>query len=350
MNGLSTALLVFTRSLAATVIALLLSPIIAPSIIIQLPDCLPVRLLENLSISAVSLVAALAGIDVRLASRKDVIDDGPRLAWLPAPVMRVWTSPVGRMRYVKTYDQPGRWMTDAQLQQLFQQLRQIAENSIGSVPTHRLFNEEICRQVFTNRIVAIVYDQSGPIGFTVMVYLPYDGDVIVHLGLTMMDRRARGQRLQSVLSFKALATQLINMCRISCVVTNIGASPAGVGSVCDYFFDCYPTYDDSNECKEHHLRIAAHILEHFRHEFGCSRNAQFDPATFVVRYSNAPEGGGTHEFIKVDGRAVSSHKNTLCNEFMAKRLDFAAGDELFQVASVNAIASISKYVVARCSK
>eukprot|EP00170_Pyropia_yezoensis_P007046 contig_28729_g7068 len=54
--------------------------------------------------------------------------------------------------------------------------------------------------------------------------------------------RGGGRRLQSPLFLRALTFALVNLGSPRCVVTNIGASPAGVGAVADYFVGVYPHY------------------------------------------------------------------------------------------------------------
>lgn len=332
------------RSLLAFILALFLAPLAAPAFV-QLPACLPVRVLERIAVHVLRLIAMVAAVEAVLSARSDDLDErAPYLPWLMVPVVRFWTSPLPHGRYVRTYDQPGRWMNDDQLQELRCILEEVAASSIGSLPTHRLFEKDNTRAVFSNRVVSIAYDDEGPLGFTAMVYLDCVTDVVVHLGLTMTGRRGRGKRLQSALFTKSLLLPLVNMCRVSYNVTNCAASPAGIGNVSEYFFDCYPTYTMTNVRKDHHVFIARHVLSHYRFEFGCSDYATFDENNFVVYKSNAPEGGGTHQFIKEDGSPVSQHKQAECNKFVASLINFSSGDELFQVATLNLVGSLIKYL------
>lgn len=332
------------RSFLAFVLALFLAPLAAPAFV-ELPACLPVRVLERIAVRVLRLIAMVAAVEAVLQPRSDELHpNSPHLPWLLVPVVRFWTSPLPHGRFVRTYDQPGRWMTDAQLDKLCATLEQVATSSIGSLPTHRLFDRVNSRSVFSNRIVSIAYDNDGPLGFSAMVYLDCVTDTVIHLGLTMIGRRGRGKRLQSALFTKSLLLPIVNLCRTTYNVTNCAASPAGIGNVSDYFFDCYPTYFMNITRKEHHVLIARYVLGHYRYEFGCSNYATFDETSFVVYKSNAPEGGGTHQFIKEDGSPVSQHKKDECNRFVASLIDFAAGDELFQVATLNLVGSLAKYL------
>jgi hypothetical protein len=297
-------------------------------------------------VRAAARVARVAGVVAEFGTKCDVWpDQDSHYGWLPAPIVRIWESPLNRTRIVKTFDQPGRWMSDDELASLRETLIDVARNSMDVVPFHRVFHAADIRAVFSNRIVSIAFDEGEPVGFTAMVYFPYSGDIVVHLGLTMIALKARRTRLQSPMFVKCLSLFLFNHCRTSTMITNIAASPAGVGSVCDYFFDAYPHYMGTTQCTPTHFGIAQHILTYFRHEFGCSQNAVFDPRTFVVRGSNEPEGGGSSSFIKEDGKPVSQHKNPRCNEFVLRNIDLTAGDELFQVARVDLMGTMWAYLV-----
>lgn len=94
----------------------------------------------------------------------------------------------------------------------------------------------------------------------------------------------------------------------------------------------------------HHLAVAKAVLSHHRFEFGCSVHARFDERSFVLRGSNQKEGGGSHQFLRMDGTAVSSYAQAECNDFVLKTLDLKAGDEIFQVAYFNIIMSAIVYI------
>lgn len=333
------------RMILALVVATLVAPVVAPALLMLLPQCALVRALERLATRLANLVMAVAGVRALIGPKCDA--QGARSApwhWLAAPVVRAWESPLVRGHVVATYDQPGRWMDDRQLERLAHVLLAVANASMETVPQHRLFDEKCARKVLSNRIISVVHGGGGtPLGFSALVYLPYSGDFLVHLGLTMIGEAARGQRLQSPLFTKCLTLVAVNHCRISYCITNIAASPAGIGAVSDYFFDVFPNYNPIPR-QPFHLGIARHILRYYRHEFGCSANAHFDEQTFVVHRSNAEVGGGSHAFIKEDGKPISQHKNPRCNAFVKRSLDLRAGDELFQVGRVHVVATAAKYL------
>eukprot|EP00871_Galdieria_phlegrea_P003620 jgi/Galph1/4259/GphlegSOOS_G2943.1 len=276
---------------------------------------------------------------------------------------------------IRTYDQPGRWMTSSALNMLRNDLYQIAEASLDAVPDYGVFQSN--REVFENRIISIAYESEVPVGFTALCYLPpvskdspvqndtwqqnlvhflftncfrlYQGPIL-HLGLTMIKNSHRGKGIQSSIFLKSLLLPVFNQRKLFFCITNIAASPAGIGAVSDYFFMSFPHYQKFYKyIPSYHLTIARHVLANYRHEFGCSTMAKFEEDIFVVRQSNEPTGGGASAFIKEDGKPVSQYKNTLCNKFCASLLRLPEGDELFQVAVYCPLISIVQYFLTNAS-
>jgi hypothetical protein len=245
-------------------------------------------------------------------------------------------------------------MSDAELRQLVQMLEYIGRHSMDSLPCYGVFGPQP-RAALSNRIVTIAYAPDGePCAFTAMVYLEEPNAVsqrdisggnafLVHLGLTMIAWKHRGRRIQSPVFSKCLMLPLINQRRLGFTITNIGASPAGIGAVSDYFQDAFPDYLGRVPRTLFHVQIARHVLSRYRHEFGCSQKALFDEGVFVVRGSNQAEGGGAAAFIKADGLPTSRYRDERCNRFCAAMLDLRNGDEIFQVARVHLFDTIFRY-------
>lgn len=260
--------------------------------------------------------------------------------YIRAPWLRQRTYFIRKKKYrVEVYDQPGRWMNDDALARLTETLREIAARSMDALPDYGVFSTE--RRAFANRVVGVVYVSrtEEPVAFTAMVYLPIllHGRIepVLHLGLTMIQKRFRGQRIQGPLFEKLVYPAFFNQLTRGFLLTNIAASPAGIGSVSDYFDDAFPHYGGRTARRAYHLQVAEKVLAHYRHEFGCAESAEFDPETFVVRGSNDPAAGGAWQFIRED--PVSRYRRDECNEFCRHHLRFQEGDELFQVAQVDLV-------------
>jgi 1-acyl-sn-glycerol-3-phosphate acyltransferase len=259
-------------------------------------------------------------------------------SWLREPTLRQARFRSHGGRYViRVLDQPGLWMTSDELAALHFDLRAVAASAMDEVPEYGVFSGD--RRAYRNRVIAVAYDreQRVPVAFTAMVYLAFAAErrtePLIHLGLTMIARTHRGQRLQTPLFKRIFLLPVLNQRRLGFKVTNIAASPAGIGATSDYFLDVYPSYRGDTQRQPEHLDVARQILGMYRHEFGCSERAIFDPGTFVVHGSNDVQGGGAHQFIKED--PVSHYRVEACNRYCREVLDFTAGDELFQVGRVH---------------
>lgn len=268
------------------------------------------------------------------------------LTWLRKPWMRTWRHALRGGRFVvEVYDQPGRWMSERELATLQDDLHDIADRSLDEPLRYGVFSRT--RSAYRNRVIAIARDTTTgtPCGFTAMVYLPLRRagrrtELIIHLGLTMIASDYRGNRLQTPLFQRIFRSPIVNQFRMTFIVTNIAASPAGIGAVSDYFLDTYPNYRGDTRASAFHREVAHQVLGRDRHEFGCSRAAVFDPSSFVVEGSNQPSGGGASAFIKTD--PVSRYRNPDCNTFCADTLNFERGDELFQVGRADFIRGMWK--------
>ncbi len=268
------------------------------------------------------------------------------LAWLRKPWKRAWRHQVSGGRfYIDVFDQPGRWMNASELTGLQDELASVADRSIDDALSYGVFSRT--RSAFRNRVIAVAYDATTgtPCGFTAMVYLPLrrtgrKTELIIHLGLTMIASDYRGNRLQTPLFQRIFRSPIVNQFRMSFIITNIAASPAGIGAVSDYFLDTFPNYHQNTLPTAFHHEVAGQVLRRDRHEFGCSRAATFDPDTFVVVGSNQPSGGGASAFIKTD--PVSRYRNPACNDFCTSVLNFERGDELFQVGRADFIRGMWK--------
>lgn len=331
-------LLLLLSSLRHILLSLFLAPILLPPIFLSsyFPTSLALA-----SSRLISLISTLAGHPLTIAPSSPP----PHLKNLRPPTLCSSTTTFPTFT-IHTYDQPGLWMSTPALLALRQILQTIAKTSLPSLPSHALFSAPL-RQTFSTRIIALASTPSGtPLAFTAMAYLPHADAIILHLGLTIISPIARRRRLQSPLHLHCLFTHALNQRSLSYTVTSIAASPAGIGAVADYF-SAYPHYRGTVPRTKHHLAVARHVLANFRHHFGCSASAPFDEDTFVVKRSNAADGGGCAALIPADGRPTSRHSSAACNAWVRDVLDLEAGDEIFQVGRLDVMASFRRYFLRR---
>lgn len=241
------------------------------------------------------------------------------------PLVRSWSSNLPRGKTVITFDQPGRWMSSGDLQELAHTLGRVAKSSLRELPTHVLFDLQDMRKVFSNRVISIAYDKGDAVGFSEVVYLHHGVDVVMHIGLTVLSKRdERG--LHSHLRRNGLVLASVNLQQLKCRVCSLHNSADEIGMVADTYRDVYPHYGLKTTRKQYHMEVARVLLRDFRHECGCSEVATFDDRTFVVF-----KGRFTGDVVSRD--AMQLHKSQECNRFVAGLVDFERGDALLQVGS-----------------
>ena len=339
------------RLLLGGTLAIASSPILAV-LFLDLKHTALVREWRKTALVLAQFLLKIFGTDVVLADNARQFRT--RLGYLRDPLVLAWHSTLQAGYRTCTYDQPGRWMTNRELSALVRLIEHVGRNSMDALPSYGVFGPRP-RAALANRIVTVAFAPDGePCAFTAMVYLDTSGlgsergahgayPFVIHLGLTMISMKHRGRRIQSPVFSKCLMLPLLNQRRCTFTVTNIGASPAGIGAVCDYFLDAFPDYLGRIPRSTFHVDIARFILSRYRDEFGCSRNAVFDDGVFVVRGSNQAEGGGAAVFIKADGLPTSRYRDERCNRFCAAMLDLRSGDEIFQVARIHLFATLFRY-------
>lgn len=121
----------------------------------------------------------------------------------------------------------------------------------------------------------------------------------------------------------------------SFIVTDIADSPSNTKQVGDTLVDLFPNYRHNNHARcgarpqQWQLEVARFMMDYHRADFGTSPDAFFEEATFVVRESNAQNGGSavlTRHGDKRRSRAA------LPNAFVESLLGSGAtADELFHV-------------------
>jgi hypothetical protein len=117
-------------------------------------------------------------------------------------------------------------------------------------------------------------------------------------------------------------------------VSNVTQVPSIIGRVADTFSDVYPRPGASCRPPADHVILASQIMRHHRTAFGVGKEAIFDETRFVIQ--NAYTGGSNN--LKKTFAAVQKHRNDAYNEFCARELDYARGDDFLQIGRVDVAA------------
>ena len=162
----------------------------------------------------------------------------------------------------------------------------------------------------------------------------------LHLGLVMIDPDARSRGFSWMLyGLTCLVLFVRNQFR-PLWLSSVTQVPAAVGMVSETFSDVFPGADGGVRRSFNHLVLARQIMAHHRHVFGVGAEAGFDEERFVIR--NAYTGGSDH--LKKTFADAPKHRDPRFNEFCARELDYARGDDVLQVGRID-LAAARRYLL-----
>jgi GNAT superfamily N-acetyltransferase len=241
--------------------------------------------------------------------------------------------PIGRHFEVAMWERPGRWLDDASLMQMVEDLRAVARASQEGkgVPYYGVLLGE--REDLANRVVTIVYTRKHghPVGFNALAYfdvpLGARSESVLHLGLTFVDPAYRRRRLPSLLYGVAAFLLLFKSGLRGFWISNVTQVPAIVGMVSDNYAGVYPHYNGRTRQTYKHLVLARAIMRDHRAAFGVGEEAGFDETRQII--TNAYTGG-SDELMKTFTEAPK-HRRAEVNEFCRRVLDYDRGDDVLQL-------------------
>ena len=248
----------------------------------------------------------------------------------------------GRDRVARIMERPGRWMSDADLEALTDDLRQIAAKTLeqGSLD-YGVFAGD--RSRMRDTIVTLVTTREGtPIAFNALAIMTLDTQPepvdVLHLGLVMVDPDQRSGGLSWVLyGLTCFLLFMRNQCR-PLWISNVTQVPSVVGMVSEMFSDIWPRPDASRRTLTH-VMLARRIMSNQRHVFGVGQDAQFDEDRFVI--TNAYTGGSDE--LKKTWDDAPKHRDVIFNDFCERELDYERGDDVLQLGRMD-MPAIRRYL------
>lgn len=237
--------------------------------------------------------------------------------------------------YLETYRYPGRWMDDARLAALQDELRDLTRRCLGEIPEYGVYLK--AREPFRDRIVTVVRDpeQGGRVvAFNAMVrwHARVPGrrrpQLVVHLGLVLVAPEHRGRKVMYGLYHRPLFWVFLGRLFWPFWITSTTMEPVIVGSVADSFSHVHPHYrPDGPDPTEAHRAIARQFVAEHGHEIGIWDGAWLDEEASVIRDSSL----GACQELMVTLDEAARYKIESCNAFCARTLDYTRGDEILQV-------------------
>ncbi len=242
-------------------------------------------------------------------------------------------------------ESPGGSLPPAELNALRSQLRIIARNTLPEQSlAYGIFSGEPER--LSHAIVTLISEEESgrPIAFNALSVMNVELDgqptEVTHLGLVMVDPDVRGQGLSWVLyGLTALVLFARDGLRPKWI-SNVTQVPAVVGMVSDTFSDVFPSPLSTTRRSFSHLQLARGIMADHRAIFGVGEEAGFDEARFVI--TNAYTGGS--DALKKTFEVASKHRDPIYNDFCARELDYARGDDVLQLGRID-LAGARRYLL-----
>jgi len=247
---------------------------------------------------------------------------------------------------VRILERPALWMSDAQLNALCADMRQIASKTLtGGALTYGVFSGDHAQ--LRDTVITLVTRRDGtPVAFKALVIMTIDTQPaptqVLHLGLVMVDPDHRSAGLSWILyGLTCFLLILRNQFR-PLWLSNVTQVPAVVGMVSQTFSDVWPQPSSQRHAGRRtlsHLLLARRIMETQRAIFGVGPDAEFDEARFVI--TNAYTGGS--DDLRKTWEDVPKHRDADFNAFCEAELDYTRGDDFLQLGRMD-IPALRRYL------
>jgi hypothetical protein len=240
-------------------------------------------------------------------------------------------------------DRPGLWMAEEDTAALVQDIRAIARQTLseGELAYGVLGGDP---ERLRASVLTIVYDRASgaPIAFNALAWMDLSlrgrAEPVLHLGLVMVSPTARSKGLSWILYGLTCFLLFARGAMRPLWISNVTQVPAVIGMVAESFARVFPTPDGAPASFEHTI-LARQIMRNHRRVFGVGPDAGFDEKRSVI--TNAYTGGS--DALKKSFDVCAKHRDARFNEYAARELDYARGDDVLQLGQVN-LEAAQRYV------
>lgn len=155
-------------------------------------------------------------------------------------------------------------------------------------------------------------------------------DCVLHLGLVMVDPAERSGGLSWILYGLTCFALFLRQGMRPLWVSSVTQVPAVVGMVAETFSNVFPAQGGTPQSFTH-KHLAHQIMRRHRHAFGVGEDADYDPDRQVI--TNAYTGGSDN--LKKTFAIAAKHRKAAYNAFCETELDYARGDDVLQIGSID---------------
>lgn len=254
---------------------------------------------------------------------------------------------------IQTLTFPGRWMSDAELEHLRQELSVFVRECLGEVPAYGVHLRS--RSPYRDRIITVIRSRvdNRVVAYSAMLLWHIQlrdrkrPQPVMHLGLVLVAPAYRGKKLMYALYHKPLVRFFVHRLLRPFWITSTTMEPVIVGSVADGFSLVHPHYAQLSGSRPTavHRAIAGTFYREHGHEIGIWEGAVWDEDRFVIRGSSQ----GACRTLMLPYEETAKYRVKACNEFCRQTLDYAQGDEVLQVGrfDVQALLRSAWWIIAR---
>ncbi len=237
-------------------------------------------------------------------------------------------------------ERPGLTYSNRRLEKLVEELKSTASTCFETLPDYQVMRGT--REELSDKIITVAWrEDERAAGFCSTVLLPVPGvGNVLHLGLTCVRPKDRGNRLTHLLTSKAVIGYLLRhrlMGRLW--VSNCACVLSSLGNVALHFDAVYPSPFFQKPPSRKHVKVAQTIDALYRDKMYVMPEAELDDHAFVFR-SSVKET----VFQKSESDKRFHHRTQNVNDYYCNLLDFANGDEALQVGHVSILTGI-RYIL-----
>ena len=242
------------------------------------------------------------------------------------------------------YERPGKWMAEADLALLVQDLHTVARKSLpeGALRYGVLGGD---KERLGTCVVTLIKDSNDdtPIAFNVLSLMPLQlhGESIdvMHLGLVLVDPGVRSKGLSWILYGLTCVMLYMRGGLRPIWISNVTQVPAVFGLVAKGFTNTYPGLSTARRTFEH-TAIVRQIMAAHKDVFGVGDDAIFDEERFVIMNSYT---GGSDD-LKKTLEQCAKHRDPEVNEICERELDYDRGDDFLQIGQLS-IGAARSYIM-----